>query len=199
MVPQPDSHPPGRATLQPWESRQIPVKVTSTGTLTPGDSWHIKVGAYTLEPVPKPAYVRTDRTELLPRIVGGVDFGAIAVEDSSIKVAVRARDLVEVDGELDPPVAGAWVTIDYTDEKGNTTSRQVVTDANGHFRDTSMKPGTRTVRAFWQGTDKLAAATTEALAVPGSGVSPWTCLALATVAVLALVIAVSRRRRATEG
>jgi hypothetical protein len=157
-------------TLRAGEFADIPVRIVSSGALTPGDSWHLKVGAYTMQHLIPPSYVRTDRTEYLPRLEGGVDFGAQAVEDTHLSLTAATGKVLVVDGRLEPPAGEAQITLDYTSERG-TISRLVKTDAAGAFHDASVSPDglTWTVQAIWTGSDSMAAAVSDVTAADGNG------------------------------
>jgi hypothetical protein len=175
-------------TLRPGESRDIPVRIISDGVLQPGMSWHLKVAAYSLERMVPPPFVRTQRVEFRPKIAGGVDFGAQAVEDAKISIQTNLREVVAVEGRLDPPVKNAWVTIDYTPTAGDTISHVVTTDDSGTFRDATVKAGRAwRVRAFWQGSATLSSAVSETIIV-GKDSHLWWWLILIFILILLFVL-----------
>ncbi|HEX6372024.1 MAG TPA: hypothetical protein VF006_24075 [Longimicrobium sp.] len=189
-------------TLQPGESRRIPVRVVSRGRREPGASWHLRVAAYTIERHVPPPYVRTGFVEYLPRVEGGVTFAAQGVRKAKMRMrASLSRGRVVVEGRLDPAVAGTRVTVDYAPAEGRTVSRLVATDRAGRFRDASVQADGREWRvlAFWQGTDRLSSAATDVVA-PGSAQSGgmpgrWWIVVLLLVVVLVLVWWYVRSRR----
>ncbi len=184
-------------TLEPGESRVVPVKIASTGALTPGSSWHVKVSAYWMERLVPPAYVRTSRIEYRPRVAGGVNFSAQAVEEATMSLAATMRDrVVTVTGRLDPAVPKTQVTIDYVPSRGSVISHVVTTDENGAFRDAGVQVGngTLTVRGFWQGSSTLSSAVSGAVVV-GRPWWLWWALAIAILLlVIAMLLMVKRRR-----
>jgi hypothetical protein len=192
-------------TLRPGESRQVPVRITpAAGNSEPGSAWHLRVNAFTM--VPQHPIPGSGRIEMIPLFGGGVDFSAQAVLPTRMTATAAGaeRGKVVVTGSIDPPVASAWITIDYIPKSGPTISRLVRTDARGAFRDefAPSSPDGLRVRAFWTGSAKQASATTAALEVRSGGASngvPGGMPMLAAVVLLLLLLLLAawlaRRRR----
>jgi hypothetical protein len=87
-----------------------------------------------------------------------------------------------VDGRLEPGLAKAHITLDYTSERG-TISRLVTTDASGVFHDASVSPDGLiwAVQAIWTGSNAVAGAVSDVTA-PGADTLPswwiWLLIAL---------------------
>jgi len=149
--------------LAPGETLPIPVRIQAPPGAPIGQSYLVDVEAFGHETITKPD---GSESEGFYSRVGGVLLQARTVIDTHINLSSGAvppgscgQATITADGCLDPPVAGALLTVDFRGPSG-TVSKLVETDGAGCFLSDEIitDNGTWTVQALWQGDDTQSSA-----------------------------------------
>jgi hypothetical protein len=177
--------------LNPGEEASLPITIAPPPGTPAGQTVFINVEVSALGEILDGSGVPVHLTD---ETVGGVILAIHTVQGSSLSLQATAEgDAIAASGRLQPPEAGAVITIDYEDPAGQVQTRLVETDGEGRFTDQLEGPdaGEWTIRAFFAGDSESASATSnEVLVVVGgpSTTGDANCDGLVTAIDAALIL-----------